>query len=315
MTYPTVYVARKLKLTFRSRLLREVVWAEVEKVAEEMNAPDCARVASALRWITRYYREFKYDIPKLLSMYYYLDPFRNPKTGELLSNLEQDRALIPKLTVGDIPWETIPPDILEACLDDNLELQVTDTLLEYMGFLPKVHSPQPHGVHESAYAKYTYKKEFANREDEGLVRVVYYVDRNKKKVFKYYKWDEERQEHVKVRISNLNVIPHREYSYLEVDWAINNMSSDEFCLEKYGVSREELRRTLNSVADIAMKSSSEFFSEKYNQLQLENPDLDYLRKLRRDYIKEQAISMRGKDTSDTSEIWRLVKDADANTDD
>lgn len=294
------YPTQLLRPRSQSRLVREVVWVEMEHLAQLRRRPDIVATMESIHEIQAVYRQLGYSIPELLSTYQNLDPNVTSKSKRAKNKLQ--------LTPEMIPWETIPEELILKCLDDNMELQVIDELLQFLdsrrlgtrtdGLTPNGSATQ--SASSSVFSRVKYVKRYIDLNSATeVIRSPVYNKSNQRVGTEYYFLDKESGTFRRA-VTKKPGGQRREKVYQEVDFVVENFSSIE---SQLGMSSDLLKQTIWSLLTFALRYRKEYFSTSYLE-RLVSKSPEELRAERQEQEKEYALSRAGKYTEDTSRLWR-----------
>lgn len=269
--YPTYY----LKPDKGSRIVREVVYKELERITKYRSYPDVALTAGSIYSIYLTYRELNYSVPELLSTYQTLD-----KRSE------------ERIRIESIPWEIVPRDIVERCLDSNMELQVTSELMEYLGF----------SCGETIFDKYRYPSRVIDKSSsELIVSPTYDSDTGKLLRREYLFYDEESDIYRRALVRKLSSYATSK-TVKELEYVVE-MFNPENERNSLGLRPKLLASTILSILRCLKEYREQYFSSSYIE-RLAKKSVSELRKERLEDEREYAISLKGKYDEDTSVLWR-----------
>lgn len=269
--YPTFYIRPE----HSSRVVREVVYKELERLTQYRANPDVAVTADAIYSMYKVYRSLDYSIPEMLSAYQTLD-----RRGQ------------ERLRVESIPWELVPKDILERCLDSNMELRVTSELMGFLGF----------SCGDTIFDRYEYPSRLMlGKADELIASPTYRKETGKLAGKDYLFYDEDSGVYRRALTRQLSYYrPKKTVQELEFTIEMFN-SSNEF--NSLGLRPRLLAATIWSIQKLLLEYRKNYFSSSYLD-RLTEKSVEELRKERLENEREYAISLRGKYDEDTSVLWR-----------
>lgn len=268
--YPTFYIRPE----HSSRIVREVVYKELERLAQYRTNPDVAVTADAIHSMYKVYRSLDYSIPEMLSAYQTLD-----RRGQ------------ERLRVESIPWELVPKDILERCLDSNMELRITSELMGFLGF----------SCGDTIFDRYEYPSRLMlGKADELIASPTYRKETGELAGKDYLFYDEDSGVYRRALTRKLSYYrPKKTVQELEFTIEMFN-SSNEF--NSLGLRPRLLAATIWSIQKLLLEYRKNYFSSSYLD-RLTEKSVEELRKERLEDEREYAISLRGKYDEDTSVLW------------
>lgn len=286
-TYPTIF----LQPTSTSRLVREVVWVEMEHLAQLRRQPDIVATMESIHKTYRVFQKLDYNVPELLSTFQQLDPYRAK------SKKQSKLQLTPEM----VPWETIPEELILKCLDDNMELQIVPELLQYLGISSGESQPaQLVGDSDSIFGRVKYTSRYVSPERHDIVRSPVYDKSGKRVATEYYFYDEELGDFRKAVVSKPGDKLIRRV-HQEIDFVVEMFSPDnEWPL---GMSQRLLAQTIWSLFTCVIEYRREYYKQSYLERLIKHSP-EELKKERMKNEKEYAISRKGAYTEDTSVLWR-----------
>lgn len=280
MKYPTCYIRPKKM----DRLVREVVYEEMNSLTSHRLHPDILSTCVAIRVIEYTYRRLDYSLPELLSSFQEIDLVQKKRASNAM-----------RITVDMVPWETVPSEIIERCLDENMELAITDELLEFLKIKPS----------ESIFDKVEFPSRWiGDRANEDLIVSPVYDKRGRRLYNEYYLEDKETGEFRRAIVSSGSSIK----TVQEVEYVVDNFGPDSpaYC-ESTGIDRDLMLRTIHSLEDCISKYRVTYFRHQFIE-KFKYKTVAELHQERLAAEKEYAVSRNGYFKEDTSSIWRLVKE-------
>ena len=269
--YPTYY----LKPDRTSRVVREVVYRDLERLSMYRKRPDILDTASAVYEIYGVYRSLGFSVPELLSTYQSVD-----------------KRLDDRPRVESIPWETVPQDLLERCLDSNMELVLTDELLEFLGFSKSesIFDRVPH-----------YSRVVDPSKKRDLVVSPRYNKQGRVISRDYLVYDESIGEFRKALVRRIEHYKTQK-TVEEVEYVVD-MMSPSVERNSLGLTPRLTAKTVWSIVQCIREYRKEYFGSSYIE-RLAVRSANELRKERLENEREYAVSLRGKYCEDTSVLWR-----------
>lgn len=284
--YPTVL----LKPNKQSRIVREVVWVEMEHLANYRKVPDIVATMWNICTMAKHFKELEYNIPELLSAYQCLDPNRR--------SMDLCFGITPEM----IPWELVPEYLVLRCLDDDMNLIVTDELLVHLGLKhssstssKKRKDDKPRSIFDTVeYTKRYVSKDKAIKspvfDSEGRV-----VKNN------YYFYDEKIGDFRKAVVGY--VYTNRDYHELDFVVEMFQGAYDKNWRNPIGLTGSFMNRTIRSLARYALIYRKEYYKQSYLERLIENSP-EELRKERMKDEKEFAISRNQTYCENTAVLWK-----------
>ena len=276
--YPTYY----LKPEKQSRIVREVVYAELERLAKSRASPDVALTANSVYTIYTNYQRLDYSVPELLSVY------------QVMDRRNQDR-----IRVESVPWELVPKDILERCLDSNMELTITAELMNFLGF----------ECGDTIFDKHSYPSRLVPRDDERIIESpVYSKETGKLKRMDYLFYDEENDVYRRAITKKKLSDNYCNKTIQELEFVVE-MFNPENEFNSLGLRPKLLAKVILSIYRAVLEYRKEYFGSSYID-RLAEKSVEELRKERLKDEREYAVSLRGRYDEDTSVLWRYGQLAD-----
>lgn len=273
--YPTYYIRPEKQ----SRIVREVVYKELERLTQYRHSPDVAITAGAIHTMYGVYRSLNYSIPELLSVY------------QLMDKRSKER-----IRVESVPWELVPPDMVERCLDSNMELQVTTELMEFLGF----------ECGDTIFDRYVYPSRLMSKSDERLiVSPLYNKETGKIEKRDYLFYDEEADVYRRA-VTTKSYYCNKTVQELEFVVEMFN-PNEEF--NSLGLRPKLLAGVVHSIGRLILEYREQYFGSSYLD-KLAEKSVEELRKERLADEREYAISLKGRYDEDTSVLWRYGQLAD-----
>lgn len=291
MKYPTQFMQSVPDVKLRhSRVVREVVWEEMKKLAEFRRYKDVPAVITEVYEIASDFKKLGYDITRILQLY------ENLKPG-VKSNTKKGVNLTPDM----VPWETIPDEIVQRCFNDDLELVVTQELKDYLGY----GSSHQFQRAETVFDKYKYDSSIRDpKRDSDLIVAPIYDDKNKRKGTQYLIWDSTACGYIKAKVDLRYSFTTKTYE--EFEWVVNMFSTPNSSKDSIGIPRSLLLKVLFGLRDFSMEYRRKYFENDYiAKLTKKSPE--ELRTERYEEEREYAVSAGGRYAEDTKNLWELVK--------
>ena len=282
LTYPTKYL-RPVKM---DRLVREVAFEEMKRLTSYRVKPDVLGTCIAVRVIAYTYKRLGYNLPELLCSFqdiHLTEQKREESSGKLTPDL--------------IPWEIVPQDILERCLDSNMELTVTDELREFLNFKPS----------SSIFDKTEFPSRWvSSKSSSNLIASPVYDKSGRRRCTEYYIFDESIGEFRRAIIKNRGSFKTSE----ELEYVVDRFGpgSPEYD-EVTGIRSSLLLKTIHSLEDCIAEYRKRYFRHQFID-EFKYKTIEQLHREREAAEREYAVSRAGHFTEDTSTLWRLVKDGD-----
>lgn len=276
LTYPTKFMQPEA-LKYSSRVVREVVYEEMKTLSSYRVRPDVRATCRSVREIEYVYRRLEYSLPELLSTFEEVNvPSRSTEI-----------QLVPEM----VPWELVPTQLIERCLDENMELQITDELLEFLG---------RRGSSSSIFSRVRFPSRF-RESSKGLIEAPVYRRDGKRLYNQYYFVDQEtgtvRKALIRTGLSSKT--PE------EIEYVVDSFGPDAPERDvATGLSKKLLLATVDSVGRYLDKKREMYLSRDFIE-QFSSKTIEQIHRERDAEEREYAVSKGGKYLEDTTNLWRL----------
>lgn len=278
----------ELKLNRDCRLLREVIWKEIEDLSKMRAVPDMLSTINSIIKVYTSLLNNGYDYESTIEEFDYA-------LTVSISSLKE------RPSVTDIDWAQVEPEILEQCLDDNMQLIVSDALLESMGLNPGEYL-QP--GEKRIKSRIESDKYISNSRDvkARYQRERFYNSKGKYIRTRYVKWDEEKQTHKRVVV---NTLGGTKMTKNELTYAISTLwpPPREHTRNRLGLWIDLYISVVKSFQRLWREFDKRFLEEGFIQLVME-VGIDEATKRRREAIKKHLTTKGGKYNESTDVFWR-----------
>lgn len=263
------------------RLVREIVFTELESLAELRPNVDLYSTVSSILRVYSSLRASGFNYKEVEEEYGYV------RVAEYLA---KERP-----SIESIDWRNVPPEILEKCLDENMELFVSDELLISLGLKPgdyieggrRVVNRETRVPREQ---KNRYQKERFYSADGKLLRT------------HYLEWNEQEQVYKRVKLNSVSRVYMTE----------NEL---EYALELFSPPPSELRRNRLGMwpsfcAGILVKIAKglsemrKYYTGSLFVDLIVREGLAEANRIVREATREYIVSKGGEFNEDTSVFWR-----------
>ena len=279
----SIYPTRFIRPRKMDRLVREVAYEEMKQLTLNRVNPDVLSTCIAIRHIEYVYRRLDYNLPELLCSFQEIDVAEKKRASKS-----------EKITVDMVPWETIPAELIEKCLDGNMELQVTDELLEFMKFKPG----------KTVFDKVDFPSRWAgDRDRREMISSPVYDKRGRRLYNEYYIIDEKTGEFRRAIVQKSSSVRTSK----EVEYVLDHFGPDAPEYDSAtGIKRDLLLKTIHSLEDCIIEYRKKYFRHQFIE-EFKYKTVRQLHEEREAAEREYAVSRAGYFTEDTTSIWRLVR--------